>query len=300
MKPIFFYAPALKKYETDYLTSEKGWKPISVTGKYCAFNCKHCETRILEGMEDGSTKEKFESLMEKIYKEGYEGVILSGGSTPRGDVPIWKYTEILKKYPITKIAHTGVVKTQEIANRLKEAGIQIALLDMVGDNETIRDVLGQPFTVEDYINSFKYLKKAGIKIAPHVILGLSKKGFEGDLHALSLLKEVDPDAVIIVGLMPLVGTQMKNSREPSPEELSKALKIARESFDKPIMLGCARPRGKAYAKVEKEAVDEDIEGIAFPAEETIEYAKEKGKKIILSNACCGNIIHDFLLRVSVL
>lgn len=300
MRPIFFYAPALKRYETDYLTSEKGWKAISVTGTYCAFNCKHCERRILEGMEDGSTKEKFESLMEKIVKEGYKGVVLSGGSTLRGEVPIWKYKDVLKKYNLVKIAHTGVVKSLEIAMRFKEAGIQIALLDMVGDNETIKEVLGQPFSVEDYLNSFKYLKQVGIKIAPHVILGLSKRGFEGDLQAIELLREVNPDAVIIVGLMPLVGTQMATARQPSPEEVSIALRKARELFDVPIMLGCARPRGKAYAKAEKEAVEMGIDGIAFPEEETIEFAKEIGREVILSNACCANVIHDFLSRVSVL
>ncbi len=224
MRPIFFYAPYLKKYETDYLSSDDGWRPISVTGTSCAFSCKHCETRVLEGMEDGSTKAKFESVLERVSSSGQKGVILSGGSSPRGDVPIWKYTEVLKKYPnLTVIAHTGVVKSREIARRFKESGVKIGLLDMVGDQETIDQVLGQPFTVKDYLNSFRYLKEEGIKIAPHVIVGLSRKGIEGDLHALELLSEVNPDAVIIVGLMPLVGTPYKNTREPSPEELAKVL-----------------------------------------------------------------------------
>ncbi|AWS00114.1 radical SAM protein [Metallosphaera hakonensis] len=299
MRPIFFYAPYLKKYETDYLSSDDGWRPISVTGTSCAFSCKHCETRVLEGMEDGSTKAKFESVLERVSSSGQKGVILSGGSSPRGDVPIWKYTEVLKKYPnLTVIAHTGVVKSREIARRFKESGVKIGLLDMVGDQETIDQVLGQPFTVKDYLNSFRYLKEEGIKIAPHVIVGLSRKGIEGDLHALELLSEVNPDAVIIVGLMPLVGTPYKNTREPSPEELAKVLLRARELFSNPVMLGCARPRGKAYISVERLAVDQGIDGMAFPSEETIEYAKDK-REVVLSHACCGNVIHDFLLRVSI-
>ncbi len=293
MRPIYFYAPALKRYETSYISSEAGWKAISVTGNSCAFNCSHCETKILNTMADGSTKEKFEKELMDASRLG--GVILSGGSTARGDVPIWKYSDVLKKYNnLIVIAHTGVVKSEEVARKFKEAGVKIALLDMVGDNRTIKEFLRQPFTVDDYLNSFIYLKSQGIKIVPHVIMGMSLEGEEGDLRAIDLLKEVNPDAVIIVGLMPLSNKPM---RVPSPSHLINGLKKARDLFDVPIMLGCARPRGTKYLEVEKFAVDYDVDGIAFPEEETIEYAKGR-REIKLSNACCGNVVYDFISRVS--
>ncbi|BAB66979.1 radical SAM protein [Sulfurisphaera tokodaii] len=293
MRKLYLYAPALKKYETDYLNSENGWRMVSVTGTACAFNCDHCNRRILEGMEDASTREKMKNVLEKVIKEGHRGLILSGGSSVRGEVPIWRYSDLLSNYAnkLTFIAHTGVVRNPEIAEKFAKAGVKIALLDMVGDNETIRDVLKQPFTVDDYLNSFKYLKSAGIKIAPHVIVGLSRKGIDGDLHAIELLKEVNPDTVIIVGLMPLVGT--RNTRQPTPQELIAALRKARDEFSVPVMLGCARPRGSAYLEVDKFAVDYDIDGIAFPEEEVIPYARNK-REIIFSNACCGNVIFDVL------
>lgn len=293
MRKLYLYAPALKKYETDYITSDNGWKMVSVTGTSCAFNCDHCNRRILEGMEDASSREKLKNVLEKVINEGHKGLMISGGSTIRGEVPIWRYEDLLSKYSnkLTFIAHTGVVRNKEIAEKFAKAGVKIALLDMVGDNDTIRNVLKQPFTVDDYLNSFKYLKSAGIKIAPHVIVGLSKKGIEGDLHAIELLKEVNPDTVIIVGLMPLVGT--KNTRQPSPDELVKALKKARDEFSVPVMLGCARPRGKPYLEVDKFAIDYDIDGIAFPEEEVIPYALNK-RQVIFSNACCGNVIFDAL------
>lgn len=295
MRPLFLYSPMLKRYENDYMNSSKGWKPISVTGTACAFNCKHCGKRVLEGMKDGSTVNSFEKEFVDAIMRGDEGVILSGGSTARGDVPIWKYSDITKKYAqkMTIIAHTGVVKSPEIAKKFSEAGVRIALLDMVGDDETIRDILGQPFTVDDYLNSFKYLKQAGMRVTPHVIVGLSKKGLEGDLHALDLLTEVKPDAVIVVGLMPLVGTKMEGSRQPSPEEMISVMREARDQFQVPVMLGCARPRGSPYLKVEKFAVDYGIDGIAFPEEETIVYAQGR-RPIHLSSACCGNVVQDIL------
>ncbi|WP_432518263.1 radical SAM protein [Saccharolobus islandicus] len=294
MRPLLLYAPNLKRYETDFLDSRKGWKSISVTGTYCAFNCKHCGRRVLESMIDGSAQDKIEKEVMEAVNRGDEGIILSGGSTLRGDVPIWKYSNLLKRYSdkLTIIAHTGVVKNEEIAMKFKESGVKIALLDMISDNDAIRDILGQSFTVNDYLNSFKYLKKVGIKIVPHIILGLSKKGLEGDLESIRLLQEVNPDALIIVGLMPLVGTQMNNSRPPTPEEMIVALKTARDTFPNiPINLGCARPRGKSFLEVEKFAVDYDIDAIAFPEDETYEYAKGK-REIFLSYACCGNVVFD--------
>lgn len=297
MRKLYLYAPALKKYESEYLSSQNGWRIVSVTGSACAFNCEHCNRWILRSMEDASTKEKMKNILEKVVSEGHKGLVLSGGSTLRGEVPIWKYEDLLASYSqkLTFIAHTGVVRSKEIAEKFAKAGVKIALLDMVGDDETIKSVLKQPFTVDDYLNSFKYLKSVGIKIAPHVIVGLSKKGIEGDLNAIELLKEVNPDAVIIVGLMPLVGGKI--TRQPKPEELIQALKKARDEFSVPVMLGCARPRGKEYVKVDKFAVDYDIDGIAFPEEEIIPYALSK-REVVFSNACCSHVIFDFMGGVS--
>ncbi|MFP3064754.1 MAG: radical SAM protein [Sulfolobus sp.] len=292
MRPLFLYAPGLKRYETEYLSSKSGWKAVSVTGSHCAFNCKHCGRRILYGMEDASTEEKLTKILESTVSEGHKGIVLSGGSTIRGEVPIWKFTSVLKKYKdkLTYIAHTGVVKSQEIANRFAEAGIKIALLDMVGDDDTIRDILGQPFTVDEYLNSFKYLKNAGILVVPHIIVGLSEKGVESELNALELLKGVKPDAVIVVGLMPL---SISFPKQAKVEDMIKVLKKARDEYSVPVMLGCARPRGGEYIKVERFAVDYDIDGIAFPEEDTIEYAKDK-RQLIFNNSCCAHVVFDIL------
>jgi hypothetical protein len=293
VRPLFLYAPALKKYETEYMSSEQGWRIVSITGNACAFNCKHCNKRILESMEDASSPLKLEMQIKKSLSEGHKGLILSGGSTSRGEVPIWKFSSVLQKYKdkMTFIAHTGVVKSEEIALKFKEAGVKIALLDMVADDDTIKDTLGQPFTVDDYLNSFRYLKKAGLMVVPHIIVGLSKKGVENELNALDMLKSVNPDAVIVVGLMPL--SSSFSLRQPEPDEMIRVMKKARDNFSIPVMLGCARPRGRRYLEVEKFAVDYELDGIAFPEEETINYALSK-RQVIFNNTCCANVVFDIL------
>jgi len=293
VKPLSLYAPNLKRYETDYMDSRKGWKAVSVTGTSCAFNCKHCGRRILEGMSDGSTPQRLEEILRDAVRDGDRGVILSGGSTSRGEVPVWRFSQVVRKYSdrLTVIAHTGVVRSLEVAKKFAESGVNVGLLDMVGDDETIREVLGQPFTVEDYLNSFKFLKQAGLKVVPHVVVGLSKRGSEAE--AVLMLKEVSPDALIVVAMMPLTG-EYKLVREPSPQEIIQVLKLARDEYPGiPIVLGCARPRGNLYLPVEKFAVDYGVDGIAFPEEETVDYAKGR-RELRFSSACCANVVHDFI------
>jgi len=45
--------------------------------------------------------------------------------------------------------------------------------------------------------------------------------------------------------------------------------------------------------VEKFAVDYGVDGIAFPEEETVDYAKGR-RELRFSSACCANAVHDFI------
>jgi uncharacterized radical SAM superfamily protein len=70
------------------------------------------------------------------------------------------------------------------------------------------------------------------------------------------------------------------------------MKKARDDFSILVMLGCVRPRGRRYLEVEKFAVDYGLDGIAFPEEETINYALSK-RQVIFNNTCCANVVFDF-------
>ena len=128
-------------------------------------------------------------------------------------------------------------------------------------------------------------------VVPHVIVGLSKKGIESELNALDMLRGVSPDAVIVVGLMPL--SSSNSFRQPEPEDMITVMRKARDSFSVPVMLGCARPRGRRYLEVEKFAVDYELDGIAFPEEETINYALSK-RQVVFNSSCCANVVFDIL------
>jgi uncharacterized radical SAM superfamily protein len=55
----------------------------------------------------------------------------------------------------------------------------------------------------------------------------------------------------------------------------------------PVMLGCARPVGQSKLQTDRAAVDSGFNGIAYPAEGIITYARQRGLHAKLVNACCG-------------
>ena len=55
----------------------------------------------------------------------------------------------------------------------------------------------------------------------------------------------------------------------------------------PVMLGCARPLGKTKIDIDRAAVDAGLNGIAYPAEGIIAYARERGYTPKCVDACCG-------------
>ncbi len=57
--------------------------------------------------------------------------------------------------------------------------------------------------------------------------------------------------------------------------------------ESPVMLGCARPAGQSKLQTDRAAVDAGLNGIAYPTEGIITYARQRGLQPKLINACCG-------------
>ena len=55
----------------------------------------------------------------------------------------------------------------------------------------------------------------------------------------------------------------------------------------PVLLGCARPLGETKVQIDRLAVDAGLNGIAYPADGIVAYAKDAGLEPDFINACCG-------------
>lgn len=297
-KRLHFYAPSFMYYKTGYFcSSTRDFPTISVTGEGCALNCKHCGGKVLKTMYPAKTPEELYTLCRKIKANGALGCLISGGCLPDGSVPLDDFVEIIRLVKadlgLRIFAHVGVVDFER-ALRLKEAGVDAALLDVLGSNETIREVYNLNLTVESYENALKALSQVGLPFVPHVIVGLHYGRLKGEFNALQIISRYKPSALVIIAFMPIHGTAMARVEPPKPLDIARVLAVARVMFpEKPIALGCMRPKGKHRQETDVLAIKAGVDAIAFPAEEAIKIAVEQGFKIGFSSYCCSQIYVDF-------
>jgi len=298
---IHFYAPSFMYYKTSYYcSSPKEFPTVSVTGKGCALKCKHCGGIVLETMYPASTPEKLFELCAKLKKEGALGCLVSGGCLPDGSVPLEKFVDTIGKIKrelgLTVFAHTGIIDF-EAAKKLKDAGVDAALIDIIGSDETIREVYNLNVGVKDYEDSLKALHKASIAYTPHVIVGVHYGRLKGELNALKMISRYKPSALVVIAFMPIHGTEMETVDPPKPMDIAKVILTARLMFpETPLVLGCMRPKGEHRVKTDVLAIKAGVDAIAFPAEEAIKYAESKGHKTAFSSLCCSQIYSDIKLN----
>jgi len=297
---IRFYAPSFVYYKSKYFRSSPNAFPsISITGSSCALKCKHCNGKVLDTMVPALTPEQLFDVCAKLKNNGAVGCLISGGCLPDGSVPIDEFVDaiakIKKKLGLTVVVHTGVIDFSTAKN-LKEAGVDAALIDIIGSDETIREVYRLDVSVEDYDRSLRAFHKSGIPFVPHVLVGLHYGELKGELEALKMISRYSPSAVISIAFMPIRGTPMEKVTPPEPEGIARILVSARLLMPKtPIVLGCMRPKGEHRINTDMLAVRAGVNGIAFPVEEAIRLAESMNLEISFSSLCCSQIFEDIQL-----
>jgi uncharacterized radical SAM superfamily protein len=296
-KRIHFYAPSFMYYKTSYYcSSPKDFPTISVTGRGCALKCKHCGGKVLDAMYPATTPEKLFELCQQLKSKGALGCLISGGCLPDGSVPLDKFVDVIGKVKreleLTVLVHTGIIDFRT-AEALKEAGVDSALIDIIGSDETIKEIYKLKTTLGDYENSLRALYKANVNFVPHVIVGLHYGKLKGELHALQMISNFKPSALVIIAFMPIRGTEMENTEPPKPIDIAKVAIAARLMFPQtPIALGCMRPKGKHRVETDTLAIKAGVNAIAFPAEEAIKFAEDQGYEVSFSSFCCSKIYLD--------
>jgi uncharacterized radical SAM superfamily protein len=297
MRKIHFYAPSFMYYKTSrFCSSPTNFPTISVTGRGCALKCKHCGGKVLETMYSATTPEELFDLCSKLKHEGALGCLISGGCLPNGSVPLENFVDVIGRVKrglgLTIFVHTGVIDFS-MAKRLKEAGVDAALIDIIGSDETIREIYNLKITTKDYENSLKALSEACIAFVPHVIVGLHYGRLKGELHALKVISKHKPSAVVIIAFMPIRGTEMEKVEPPKPMDIARVIATARLIFPKtPIVLGCMRPKGRHRVETDVLAVKAGVNAIAFPTEEAIKFIESQGYETTFSSFCCSQIYVD--------
>ncbi len=263
--------------------------PISLTGTRCKLECKHCNSHYLSHMFDGSGG-KLYSQVRLLKDKGAEGILLSGGSNENGSVPTYlSARDILKikqEMNLKISAHTGIV--DESQAHILSGYLDMALVDVIGSDETIHDIIGIDASVRDYEDSLRALSSAGIPLAPHVIVGLHNGKLRGELKALEIARKFNPKVVVIVIFIPTKGTALEGTASPMMEDVVRVIAQAREIFNVPLSLSCVRPGGRYRSMLDRYAILAGVDRIAVPSRNAYATSRELGLDIVeIRKMCCS-------------
>lgn len=196
----------------------------------CSENCKFCA----QSAAYQSASPRYGFIDEAPAKEAAEEAARNG-VTALGLVAAWRglkegplldevcerIRELSKGGKARADASLGLIESQSVADRLKEAG-----LECYGHNlESSRRFFPEHCTThsyEDRLKTIRFLKNAGIKLCSGGIIGMGETRADRCDLALSL-REVGAHVVPINILNPIAGTPFEKNVPLSPREILKTI-----------------------------------------------------------------------------
>lgn len=303
--PVNFYTPTFKSFQTSELKDcgKSAWPAVSITGGDCKLQCDHCKAKILEPMIPARTPEDLWRAVNGIIEDGAQGMLLTGGSNHQNHVEYDAYYSTIRRikdeFPGFKIAlHTALV-TEDIAKSMEQAGIDAAMMDVIGSQDTITQVYHLRRSVEDFEATLEHLVNTNMKVVPHIVIGLHYGRLLGEWNALEMIRRHLPDAVVLVVVMPFYAPESRPFVTPDTTAVGQFFMDARKVLpETPLLLGCARPPGLAKVQIDTYAVLAGLNGIAHPSDGTVELAARLERKVRVTPACCSIAVGDEVMAVA--
>lgn len=301
---INFYTPTFKSYATSELSGcgKSAWPAVSITGGECALACDHCKAKILEPMIPARTPDALWRVVNEQIAAGAQGMLLTGGSNRNNEVEYDTYYPVVRRikdaFPAFKIAlHTALVD-ERIAGRMEEAGIDAAMMDVIGAQDTISQVYHLKRNVADFERSLKCLAATSMKVVPHIVIGLHYGRLLGEWEALEIVARHQPSALVLVVVMPFYAPAHRPFITPDARQVGRFFMDARRRLPQmPLLLGCARPPGRIKAEIDSYAVMAGLNGIAHPADGVVELAVRLGRDVRVTPACCSIAVGDEVMAL---
>lgn len=291
---VRFSTPTFKEYDTSEVKGcgKNSFPAFSITGGACALDCDHCQAKILEPMIPALHAEDLDrKVRELIRTQGLQGFLLSGGSNRRNEIRYDRFYPVIeglkRDHPDLKIAIHTALTDEAGARRMESAGVDTAMMDVIGHEDTIRQVYHLDRPVEDFEATLAALTATGMEISPHIVIGLHYGRVLGEARALEMVARYPVKALVLVVIMPFYarpGTFVT----PDTAEVGRIFLTARETLgERDVLLGCARPGGMHKRVTDAYAVMAGLDGIAFPAEGALGVAAVTGRKWHQEHACCS-------------
>ena len=302
---IHFYTPTFKSYASSEIRDcgRSAWPAISITGGDCKLNCDHCKAKILEPMIPARSPEELWRAVNGIVEQGAGGMLLTGGSNHRNEVEYDRYYSTIRRikdeFPHFRIAmHTALVD-DAIARRMADAGIDAAMMDVIGAQDTITQVYHLRRAVDDFERALEALTATSMKVVPHIVVGLHYGQLLGEWNALEIVARHKPSALVLVVVMPTYASELRPFATPDPHEVGQFFGDARTILpDVPLLLGCARPAGSVKSLIDAYAVMAGVDGMAHPSDGMVELAARLDRSVRVTPACCSIAVGEEVMAMS--
>ena len=262
---------------------------ISITGGSCELSCDHCGGKILKSMIATPSPDILVERCLNLAEKGNLGVLLSGGCRADGTMPWHDFLPAIEtiksKTGLFVSVHCGLVD-EATATALKNAGVDQALIDVIGDDRTFQSIYHVPFGVDRIDEAMAALEKAGLAMVPHIVCGIDNGNIHGEYKAVDMISRYDISQLVIVSLMRINGTRMASASPPAAEQVADIIAEARFKLPHiPISLGCARRRGDV--RMEELAIEAGVNRMALPSDEAVLMAQAHHLDIEFQPTCCS-------------
>lgn len=293
-RAIRFSTPTFRAYSSCDLEGcgKNSFPAFSVTGGACALDCDHCQAKILEPMIPALRPEDLErKVRELLATQDLQGFLLSGGSNRKNEIRYERYYPVIERlkrdHPRLRIAIHSALLDAPRARAMADAGVDTAMMDVIGARETIEQVYHLERQVADFEETLAALCATRMEVVPHIVIGLHYGRILGEPAALEIVSRHAVHSLVLVVVMPFYakpGTFVT----PGTADVGRIFLEARRKIpEKQIMLGCARPPGMHRRVTDAYAVMAGLDGIAFPADGAVAVAHAIGRPADQQHACCS-------------
>jgi lipoyl synthase len=293
-RPVRFSTPTFREYASSELKGcgKNSFPAFSVTAGACALDCDHCRAKILEPMIPATSPEMLDrKVRDLVMLQDLQGFLLSGGSNRRNEIKYERYYPVIEKlkrdFPQLKIAIHSALIDGPRAHAMASAGVDTAMMDVIGAEDTIRDVYHLDRPVEDFEASLAALTATRMEVVPHIVIGLHYGRILGESRALDIVSRHPIHSLVLVVIMPFYSTP-GTFETPSTADVGRIFLEARRRIpDRDVLLGCARPAGMHKRVTDAYAVLAGLDGVAFPADGAVAVAEMAGRPVVQQHACCA-------------
>jgi len=202
----------------------------------CSENCKYCaqsrESKTPIDVYPLLDKEQILKSAKAAYenKVGCFGIVTSGLGYTKVTKEFEKLLSILdeikNKYPILNLGASLGNLSLETAKMLAEHGVKHYNHNIQVNPEKYAKLVATSHSVQDRINTLKYVKQAGMEVCSGGILGLGETN-EDRVELAFILNELKADLIPLNVLVPIEGTKMEGQKNITMSEVAKAFAIFR-------------------------------------------------------------------------